>query len=98
MLAAVEEDINMGIKKLQKAVEDQIGYNISYGKAQRAKEDIFERLYGTYEDAYNYAPRLLNQICITNQGTEVFLKSRPHPREENQRILNRVFWAFPQTI
>jgi hypothetical protein len=91
MSAAVEEDINMGIKKLQKAAEDRIGYNVSYGKARRAKEDIFERLYGTYEDAYNYAPRLLNQICVSNQGTVVFLKYRPHPREENKRILDRVF-------
>jgi hypothetical protein len=33
MSAAVEENINMGIKKLQKATEDQIGYNVSYGKA-----------------------------------------------------------------
>jgi hypothetical protein len=38
----VEEDINMGIKKLQKAAEDQIGYNVRYGKAQHAKEEIFE--------------------------------------------------------
>jgi hypothetical protein len=51
MSAAVEEDINMGIKKLQNAAEDQIDYNVSYSKARRAKEDIFERLYGTYEDA-----------------------------------------------
>jgi hypothetical protein len=54
MSAMVEEDINMGIKKLQKVAEDQIGYNINYGKAGHAKKDIFERLYGTYEDAYNY--------------------------------------------
>jgi hypothetical protein len=88
----------MGIKKLQKATEDQIGYNVSYGKARRAKEDIFESLYGTYEDAYNYDPRLLNQIVVTNRWTQVFLKYRPHPWEENQRILDRVLWAFPQTI
>jgi hypothetical protein len=91
MSAAVEEDINMGVKKLQKSAKDQIGYNVIYGKARRAKEDIFERLYGTYEDAYNYAPRLLNQICVNNQGTVVFLKYLLHPREENQRILDRVF-------
>jgi hypothetical protein len=34
MSAAVEEDINMGIKKLRKAAEDRIGYNVSYGKAR----------------------------------------------------------------
>jgi hypothetical protein len=41
MSAAVEEDINMGFKKMQKAAGDQISYNISYDKARRAKEDIF---------------------------------------------------------
>jgi hypothetical protein len=40
---------------------------------------------------------MLNQIVVANRGTQVFLKHRPHPREENQRI-DRVFWAFPQTI
>jgi hypothetical protein len=29
MSVVVEEDINMGIKKLQKAAEYQIGYNVS---------------------------------------------------------------------
>jgi hypothetical protein len=86
--AAVEEDINMGIKKLQKAVKDQICYNVSYGKARRAKEDIFKRLYGTYEDIYNYAPKLLNQIVVTNRGTQVFLKY--HPLEEWNRTWNSV--------
>ena len=51
MSAAVEEDINMGIKKLQTTAEDLIGFSVSYGKARRAKEDIFQRLYGTYEAA-----------------------------------------------
>ncbi|XP_071678087.1 uncharacterized protein [Lolium perenne] len=59
----VEEDITLGAKKLQKIAEDQIGFPVSYDKARRAKEDIFQRLYGTYEEAYDLAPRLLHQIA-----------------------------------
>ena len=98
MMAAVEENINMGIKSLQKTAEDLIGFPVSYGKARRAKEDIFQRLYGTYEQAYDYAPKLLNQIATANKGTQVFLQHRLHPVNQYERILDRIFWAFPQTI
>jgi len=91
MQATVEESINIGIKKLQKTAEDLIGFPVSYGKARRAKEAIFVRLYGTYEQAYDYAPRMLHQIAAANRGTEVFMKQREHPREENQMILDRIF-------
>ena len=98
MSTAVEEDINMGIKKLQKIAEDLIGFPVSKGKVRRAKEDIFQWLYGTYEQAYDYAPRLLKQIGDTNRGTQIFMKTRPNPIGANEIILDRIFWAFPQTI
>ena len=88
MQVAVEEDITISVKALQKSAEDQIGFPVSYGKARRAKEDIFQRLYGTYEEAYNLAPRLLHQIAMGNIGTEVFRRMRDHPREANQDILD----------
>nr|XP_051211242.1 uncharacterized protein LOC127328703 [Lolium perenne] len=98
MQVAVEEDITLGTKKLQKTAEDLIGFPVSFSKARRAKEEIFQRLYGTYEEAYDLAPRLLHQIAATNQGTQVVRRVRQHPLEENQEILDRLFWAFPQTI
>ncbi|XP_071683613.1 uncharacterized protein [Lolium perenne] len=98
MQVAVEEDITLGTKKLQKTAEDLIGFPVSFSKARRAKEEIFQRLYGTYEEAYDLAPRLLHQIAATNQGTQVVRRVRQHPLEEKQEILDRLFWAFPQTI
>nr|XP_051221541.1 uncharacterized protein LOC127339766 [Lolium perenne] len=95
---AVEKDINVSVKTLQETAEDQIGFSVSSGKARRAKEDIFQRLYGTYEQAYDLAPRLLHQISSSNPGTHVFRRDRPHPREQNEEILDRLFWAFPQAI
>ena len=91
MQVAVEEDITISVKALQKSAEDQIGFPVSYGNARRAKEDIFQRLYGSYEEAYNLAPRLLHQIAMGNIGTEVFRRKRDHPREANQEILDRLF-------
>jgi hypothetical protein len=85
MSATVEQDINIAIKTLQESAEDQIGFYISYSKARRAKEDIFQRLYGTYEQAYDYAPRMLHQIAAANKGTQVFLKERPHPRDSSKK-------------
>jgi predicted RNA-binding protein with RPS1 domain len=49
MQVAVEKDINVSVKMLQETAEDEIGFKFSYGKTRRAKEDIFQRLYGTYE-------------------------------------------------
>ena len=98
MMAAVEEDINMSVKTLRTTAEDLIGFPVSRGKARRAKEDIFQRLYGTYEQAYDYAPKLLHQIATANRGSQVFMKHRAHPNNQYERILDRIFWAFPQTI
>jgi hypothetical protein len=98
MQVAVEKDINVSVKTLQETTEDQIGFYVSSGKARRAKEEIFQRLYGTYEQAYDLAPRLLHQISSSNPGTQVFRRERPHPREQNEEILDRLFWAFPQAI
>ena len=56
----VQESRNISIRALQKAVEDQTGFPVSYNKARRAKEKIFQNLYGTYEEAYSYAPRMIH--------------------------------------
>jgi hypothetical protein len=60
MQVAMEEDITLDTKRLQKTAEYMIGFPVSYSKARRAKEGIFQRLFGTYEEAYNLAPRLLH--------------------------------------
>jgi hypothetical protein len=43
MQVAVKKDINVTVKTLQETAEDQIEFKVSYGKARRAKEDIFQR-------------------------------------------------------
>ena len=94
----MQQDINISIKTLRTTAQDLIGFPVSYGKARRAKEAIFQKLYGTYEQAYDYAPRMLHQIAGSNSGTQMFMKHRPHPRVPNENILDRLFWAFAQTV
>jgi hypothetical protein len=53
---AVEEDITLGTKKLQKTAKDLISFPVSFSKARREKGEIFQRLYVTYEGAYNLCP------------------------------------------
>jgi hypothetical protein len=72
MQVAVKEDITLGAKKLQKSTKDLIGFLVSYNKARRVREQIFQSLYDTYEEGYNLAPKLLHQISVINRGTQVF--------------------------
>ena len=68
METIVQGSLNISVRALQKDAEDQIGFPVSYSKARRAKENIFKNLYGTYEEAYSYAPRMLHQIASDNRG------------------------------
>ena len=65
--------------------EDLMGFPVSYVKARRAKEDIFQGLYGTYEQAYDYAPRLLKQTGDANRGMVVFMKQHQNPIDANEK-------------
>jgi hypothetical protein len=61
------------------------------------KENIFQRLYGTYETC-DLDPRMLHQMATANRGTQVFRRQHQNLREDNQKILDRLFWVFPETI
>ena len=98
METIVQGSLNISVRALQKDAEDLIGFPVSYSKARRAKENIFKNLYGTYEEAYSYAPRMLHQIASANRGTQVWRRERPNPMNPGELILDRLFWAFAQTI
>ena len=54
-------------------------------------------MFGTYEEAYDFVPRMLHQIAESNPGTYIDKLDRVHPTKgPNCFILDRVFWAFPQ--
>nr|XP_020159136.2 uncharacterized protein LOC109744432 [Aegilops tauschii subsp. strangulata] len=98
METIMQGSLNISVRALQKDAEDQIGFPVSYSKARRAKQNIFQNLYGTYEEAYSYAPRMLHQIASANRGTQVWRRERQNPKNPGELILDRLFWAFAQTI
>lgn len=67
--------------------------------AWRAKQKVVERMFGTFEEAYNLVPRMLHQIAESNPGTYINKVDRVHPREgPNCFVLDKVIWAFRQAI
>ncbi|WVZ66532.1 hypothetical protein U9M48_015737 [Paspalum notatum var. saurae] len=49
-------------KQIIREMELQHQYTISYAKAYRAKQKVFEMRFGTYEDSYDNLPRMLATI------------------------------------
>ena len=95
----VSKDISVGPKALMSTIADEVGFSITYSMVKHAKQKVIERMFGTFEEGYNYAPRLLHQIAEANSRTYLNKEERPHPDGVSGRfILDRLFWAFSQTI
>ncbi|WVZ71187.1 hypothetical protein U9M48_019803 [Paspalum notatum var. saurae] len=63
-------------------------YTISYAKAYRAKQKVFEMRFGTYEDSYDNLPRMLATIAQRNPETYYDVMHFPNP-EGGPSILQR---------
>ena len=50
-------------------IEQTFHYTISYVKAWRAKQKVFEMRFGTYEASYDNLPRMLSQVAARNSGS-----------------------------
>ena len=95
----VSKDISVGPKALMSTIADEVGFPITYSMVRRAKQKVIERMFGTFEEGYNYAPRLLHQIGEANPGSYMNKRERPYPDGGPACfVLDRLFWAFSQTI
>ena len=56
----VAADVFVSPKMLISEVANLVGYLVSYNKIQRAKQKAIESMYGTYKEAYNLVPKLLD--------------------------------------
>ncbi|WVZ88213.1 hypothetical protein U9M48_034757 [Paspalum notatum var. saurae] len=74
-------------------MELQHRYTISYAKAYRAKQKVFEMRFGTYEDSYDNLPRMLATIAQRNPVTYYDVMHFPNP-EGGPSILQRVFFCL----
>ncbi|WVZ86820.1 hypothetical protein U9M48_033546 [Paspalum notatum var. saurae] len=80
-------------KRIIGEMELQHRYTISYAKAYRAKQKVFEMRFGTYEDSYDNLPRMLATIAQRNPGTYYDVMHFPNP-EGGPSILQRVFFCL----
>src|SRR5438105_10527055 len=76
---------------------------INYVNEWHAKQKALKILFGSFEESFNYAPRLLQKICMTNPGTDFVTADEPIREEDGSyslthRYLIRIFWSFGQYI
>ncbi|XP_062218620.1 uncharacterized protein LOC133918660 [Phragmites australis] len=84
-------------------VHTKTGMLINYHTAWRAKQKALKMLFGSFEESYNNAPRLLQKIAMTNPGTQWAMADEPIRLDDGSysttdRYLIRLFWSFGQCI
>ena len=84
----------MEVKAIQTKVFVRFNYNISYGKAWRAKQRVMETRFGSYFDAYDSVVRLLRTLQDRNPGTYVDIKDMFMPEFPTVRVLHQLFFSF----
>ena len=94
MYSEIVEKKDMEAKHIQVAVKARFKYDITYGKAWRAKNRAMEDRFGTFIDSYDNVVRLLRTLRERNPGTyvdiqHIYLESVPR-----FKVLHRVFFSF----
>ena len=65
----IMDNLNYEQKMIVRHIEQTYQYTISYLKAWRAKQRVFEMRFGTYEASYDNIPRMLSQVAARNPGS-----------------------------
>ncbi|XP_051211647.1 uncharacterized protein [Lolium perenne] len=84
----------MGVRGIIKNVKKHHLYNISYGKAWRAKQRALEMRFGSFRDAYDAVVRLLRTLQERNPDTYINIQDLFLPEYPTYRVLHRVFFSF----
>jgi hypothetical protein len=89
----------MKVRTIIKVVNEVYGgYDITYGKAWRAKQRVWKMIYGDWEDGYEQLPVLLNAIKAVNPDMHYEYIPRPDAWKDGRQIFFRAFWCFPQCV
>src|SRR5438128_11177346 len=93
MYGLIVDNLSYEPKMIIRHIERTFKYTISYAKAWRAKQKVFEMRFGTYEASYDNLPRMLCKIVERNPGSHFdvrhFLSLIGGPS-----ILQRVFFCL----
>ena len=86
------------MSSLQQSISRFVKYDVTYGKAWRAKQIALVIRWGTWEEAYNRVPRILCAMHYYNPGLKWFVDTGGmFFRDPLRHVLYRVFWSFTQT-
>ena len=93
MYGLIMDKLDYEPKLIVRHIEQKYQYTISYVKAWRAKQKVFEMRFGTYEASYDNLPRMLSHVVQRNPGSayDIFLvpSSQGPPS-----ILQRAFFCL----
>ncbi|XP_062196231.1 uncharacterized protein LOC133899268 [Phragmites australis] len=103
LITLVGINICLSPKSIMEEVQTKTGMLINYHTAWRAKQKALKMLFGSFEDSYHYAPRLMQKIAMTNPGTQWAMADEPIRLDDGSysntdRYLIRFFWSFGQCI
>ena len=69
MYGLIVDNLSYEPKMIIRHIERTFKYTISYAKAWRAKQKVFEMRFGMYEASYHNLPRILCKIVERNPGS-----------------------------
>ena len=75
-------------KEIQDDLKRELGVDVGYSKAWRAKEAALNNINGTFEESYAMLPKYCNDLVNTNPGTTAFVE-----KTEDKKF-KRMFVAF----
>ena len=93
MYRYIVEKFNFEPKLIIRHIEQDFHYTISYIKAWRAKQKVFEMRFGTYEASYDNLPRMLSCIAERNHGSFYDIYQIPS-MSGGPSILQRAFFCL----
>ena len=94
MYSEIVEKKDILVKSIITAVKSRFDYEISYGKAWRAKQCALEKRFGNFLDAYDTVVRLIKTLQERNPGTYVDIIDYVHPEVAGAKVLQRLFFSF----
>jgi hypothetical protein len=77
----------MEVKAIQKTVKQTYKYNISYGKAWRAKQKALERRFRSFFYSYDSVVRMLHTLQERNPGTYVDIQDSWFAENSTVKVL-----------
>jgi hypothetical protein len=77
IVTLVGSNIGLSPKSIMEEVHTRTGMTINYHMAWNAKQKSMKMVFGSFEEYFNYAPRLLQKISITNPGTRWAMADEP---------------------